>query len=101
MRARLLACSIVLALLPGCGTLLGTALTGPTPYVGVILDGGLLVDGGFGVSASCGCTGRGERASKVRARLFAALDLPFSLAVDTALLPISLPWWVLSAVGRS
>lgn len=78
----LVAVSLSLSLLTGCGTFMGTAIYGPVPYGGVVEDCKIIErhasDGGLAM----------------------IIDLPLSFAVDTALLPVSVPCRLSGVSGK-
>ncbi|MCA8921274.1 MAG: YceK/YidQ family lipoprotein [Planctomycetes bacterium] len=76
MNGRGLACASLVALVPGCAVVTGPlGASQGVPFTATAVDLGIL-------SGACHFGGT--------AKVFGAVDLPFALAVDTALLPVAL-----------
>lgn len=83
-----LLCSFVILCNTSCASIGGTYLEiknnhAPSPYIGTFIDVGVIDWGG-----------QKGPALLEPAVIIAAVDLPMSLVMDTAIFPFVLPWWL-------
>lgn len=79
----------ILIIFSGCGTFLGTGSEGLAPYQGIHTDAMIVRETFSGRGSSSGYVPE----PTVFFGIISILDLPLSWALDTAMLPISLPYY--------